>query len=50
MPRGLISVSHRFNFVSHDILSFFFLFMQAGVLCMGLILVHKTTQRALFCK
>ena len=35
MPRGLIGVSHRFNFVSHDILSFFFLFMPARLLCMG---------------
>jgi len=50
MPRGLIGISHRFNVVSHDVLSFFFLFMQAGLLCMGLILARKTTQRAVFYK
>jgi hypothetical protein len=50
MPRGLIGISHRFNFVSHDFLSFFFLFMQAGLLCMSCILARKTTQHAVFCK
>jgi hypothetical protein len=47
VPRGLIGVGHRFNFVGHDILAFFFLFMQAGLLCMRLILLRKTTHHVL---